>query len=269
MREFWIRPFTLLDKKWQRITLICTGLIFGIFFMNVFVPFNVNRWVNDSGFQQFLRLSSFGVIAAMVLTVTQFGIRPVFKLKSLNRFQFAIFVVLELMLIALLFTIFHAEIHDAVWKEYLMTLRYTSLGIFTPYLIALLLIGTITPRKEIKEVTVPSKVGLIGIPDEKGVVKLSVQLEDLLYMESTDNYATIFFADEGNVKKMLVRNTLKNLEQELNEFPILRCHRSFIVNVNNIKMAQKTSGKFLLHLKNCDTIIPVSRKYIPQFQQHL
>lgn len=269
MREFWIHPFTLLNKKWQRVMLIITCLIFGVFFLNVFVPFNIDRWVNDSGLQQFIRLSSFGIIAAAVLTLTQFGVRAIFKLKELSRIQFGILAVSETLLIALLFTILHAEIHDAIWIEYLVALRYTLLGFGVSYLFALLLIGTINTENKTENITTEVKSELIGIPDEKGVIKMSIQLADLLYIESTDNYVTIFFNNEGKADKLLVRNTLKNLESVFDELPVLRCHRSFIINVNNIKVGQKTSGKFLLSLKKCDAVIPVSRKYIPQFQQYL
>ena len=47
---------------------------------------------------------------------------------------------------------------------------------------------------------------------------------------------------------------------------IFQCHRSFVVNVNNITSAKGNSNGYQLRLGNSYTTIPVSRQYVPQLK---
>lgn len=92
--------------------------------------------------------------------------------------------------------------------------------------------------------------------------KIELKPEELLYIESADNYSNIVFYRNNKVNKQLLRGSLKRLESQIT-FPfIIRCHRSYIVNlklINHIKgNAQGYRIEFKFELK--DTI-PVSRNY--------
>ena len=57
---------------------------------------------------------------------------------------------------------------------------------------------------------------------------------------------------------------------ELREYQnIFQCHRSFVVNVNNITQAKGNSNGYQLRLGTCTTIIPVSRSYVPQLKSFI
>lgn len=60
------QDYSLLDSKKDRYLFIAICFAFGVLFINVFVPFNINRWGPHSGIIEFLRLSSYGVIVAGV-----------------------------------------------------------------------------------------------------------------------------------------------------------------------------------------------------------
>ena len=45
-----------------------------------------------------------------------------------------------------------------------------------------------------------------------------IQVSEIVYVKSADNYVEIGYHDEGVVKKQMVRNSLKNVEQQLFEF---------------------------------------------------
>ena len=47
---------------------------------------------------------------------------------------------------------------------------------------------------------------------------------------------------------------------------IFQCHRSFVVNVNNITAAQGNSNGYQLTLGTCTNTIPVSRSYVPRLK---
>ncbi|GAA3607511.1 hypothetical protein GCM10022396_25930 [Flavivirga amylovorans] len=130
-----------------------------------------------------------------------------------------------------------------------------------------ILIIYLRQQKELASSVISSKeTGLIGIPDENGIVKLSLLLSNILYIESADNYIAVYYLDDDQIKNTLIRNTLKTIEAIFTDTRLKRCHRSYIVNINMIKMAQKKSSKLYLHLKNTTTVIPVSRNYNTAFE---
>ena len=263
MMHFFLQTFNLLDKNWQKLFLIGFCFFFSIIFLNVFVPFNINHWENDAGIQQFFRLSMLATVGTLVLVFTQFFLRKIFKVMTINRISFMGWVLMEISLIALALTILYRTNSQTIWVQFVENIQYSLLIILIPYFIALLLIYVF--QLQSKNKTTFKTDGLIGIPDEKGIVKISIQLDSLLYFESADNYAIIHYLDDGKAKRKLIRNTLKKLESVFDNALIKRCHRSYIINLNNIKLIEKTSGKLFIHLKNCEKIIPVSRNYYSQF----
>ena len=107
------------------------------------------------------------------------------------------------------------------------------------------------------------KRNLIAFPDEKGEIKISVMLENLLYVESSDNYATIHYLNKAKLSHYLIRNSLKWMEENLTkETPLVRCHRSFIVNLDKVKVLRKTKDGIFLEMDALNTPdIQVSKTY--------
>ena len=72
------------------------------------------------------------------------------------------------------------------------------------------------------------------------------------------------FLDENKLKKVTHRVTLLSFEIQLKEvFSLVRCHRSYMVNLNKVKNISGNAQGLKLELINHSEIIPVSRKYIP------
>ncbi|HSV88679.1 MAG TPA: LytTR family DNA-binding domain-containing protein, partial [Bacteroidales bacterium] len=66
-----------------------------------------------------------------------------------------------------------------------------------------------------------------------------------------------------NLKKFTLRNTLKNIEKQMEDYPLLRCHRSFMVNIDQVKMLKRDHSQFNLWLDEAGTVsIPVSRSFV-------
>ncbi len=262
--------FTLLDKNWQKLFLISFCLVFSVLFLNVFVPYNINLWEDDKGVDQFIRLSKFSAIGISVLAFSQFVLRKLFGVKKFRLVEFVFWVFFEITLMAFVLSLIYQYDGVVFWPFFLECLHYASLVIIIPYTISLLIIYVIQLRQKrnIKS-NLSSITDLIGIPDENNAVKLSIPVNSLLYFESADNYVAVNYIDDNKVKKKLIRNTLKNLEIILDNAIVKRCHRSYIVNLKNIKLIEKVSGKFLIHVKNSDVVIPISANYIPQFKTHM
>ena len=87
----------------------------------------------------------------------------------------------------------------------------------------------------------------------------SLNLPGLLFVEADDNYSTFFWNEDGSIQKKLLRVNLKNVEGQLNNSFILRCHRSFIVNINAISHVTGNANGYKLNIRDTDFSIPISR----------
>ena len=84
-------------------------------------------------------------------------------------------------------------------------------------------------------------------------------LPDLLYIEADDNYATLHWRSDKGLEKKMLRVNLKSIETQLNNTYIIRCHRSFMVNINAITHVRGNTNGYKLDLRDTDLTIPVSR----------
>lgn len=91
---------------------------------------------------------------------------------------------------------------------------------------------------------------------------LNLNRADLLAIESSDNYCTIFYQKNSALAKELMRSSLSRLENQLGEgAPFVRCHRSYVVNLDRIERVSGNAQGYKLHLLNGQLTIPVARKY--------
>jgi len=107
------------------------------------------------------------------------------------------------------------------------------------------------------------KAELVVFKDDKGTVCFSIQMDALFYIESDTNYITIFYSNQGKLEKYLMRSSLKTvLEQNKND-NLVRCHRSYIVNFEKVKLYKKDKEGGIIELSD-DSLpsIPVSKSYI-------
>lgn len=89
---------------------------------------------------------------------------------------------------------------------------------------------------------------------------LEINLPDLLFVEADDNYSTVFWKNGHGIQSKLLRANLKSIESQLDNSFTLRCHRSFLVNVNAIDSVSGNANGYKLRIRGTDIIIPVSRQ---------
>jgi hypothetical protein len=265
--------FTLLDKKADRYLLIVVVFVFSVIFLNIYEPFNIGRWYSDSGIIKFLRLSSYGFVIAIVFLFTQFPLRKIFKQQEFRVKTYVLWLVLEIALINLVYIFLYGNPIGNFINDLGFSLKYTLLSIWLPYSFAILIVYYKNQREEIEELKInvnkPTEKRLIVFKDENGKIKFSVLAADLLLLESTDNYVSVFYILQNKVQRKLLRNSLKNMEEMLKENAIIRCHRSFMVNPVNVEFMQKDGKKLNIKIKQFDRTIPVSEKYSSPFLDFL
>lgn len=88
---------------------------------------------------------------------------------------------------------------------------------------------------------------------------LTFHLPDLLFVQADDNYSTFFWKNGHGIEKKLLRINLKNIESQLNNTFAIRCHRSYIVNVNAISNISGNTNGYKLQIRDSEFSIPVSR----------
>lgn len=84
--------------------------------------------------------------------------------------------------------------------------------------------------------------------------------DNLVFIKAEDNYASFHYMVGEKILKKLKRISMYQLEQQINKSQFVRCHRSYIVNLNYIDKFEKELTGSKVILKGINNIIPVSRK---------
>lgn len=99
---------------------------------------------------------------------------------------------------------------------------------------------------------------------------LTIPINSLLYVEAQKNNVSVCHTKDGKPTATEVHTTLTAVIDELKDYEnIFQCHRSFVVNVNNITSAKGNSNGYQLTLGTCPTSIPVSRSYVPRLKSFI
>ncbi|MDF1548780.1 MAG: LytTR family DNA-binding domain-containing protein [Bacteroidales bacterium] len=110
----------------------------------------------------------------------------------------------------------------------------------------------------------------IELFSENNAESIKLPLADVALIRSADNYVELIFKEAGVYKKKLIRNTLKNIEQQIKPYTIFnRCHRTSIVNLHAVDKLKKTYNNYWLIIKGLEENVPVSRQYIQKLKEAL
>jgi hypothetical protein len=110
----------------------------------------------------------------------------------------------------------------------------------------------------------------ITINSDNGKESITFLIDNLVYITSQGNYASFFLKNENNLNEKILRVTLTSIADDLKEYSnIIRCHKSYIVNVNYINDIYGNARGYLLKSKYISFDIPVSRSFSKQSLQQL
>ncbi|REC49056.1 LytTR family DNA-binding domain-containing protein [Chryseobacterium pennipullorum] len=102
---------------------------------------------------------------------------------------------------------------------------------------------------------------------------LSISENHFLCAQSMENYCILYFTDNGETKKMMLRISLSSLLKQIETPSIRKCHRSFIVNLDHVKNLKGNAQGYKLSIPEMTFEIPVSRSFIsfiiPQLKQQV
>ena len=97
---------------------------------------------------------------------------------------------------------------------------------------------------------------------------IQLHVPDLLYVEAVGNYVKVYQLKDGQVRSDMLRSTSKQMEEDLSAYPmIVRCHRAFLVNLQQVDEIVSRAGAMQLMIKHCHEALPVSRSNMAQVKE--
>lgn len=270
-------PAYLIEKKNSIKTILFTAF-FALLFINLFQPFGSRNWYPGISDIRYFAFSSLIILTGMLVVVISRIILTVFsKKRDVLYWQYGTWIVCEIVAMAVFYTLFAKFFpKDGIVRDiseiFRQSLINTALVLLLPYSITWLYFSwkeksaLLESIEQGKSTDIHSR-SLVAFPDEKGDLKISIMLDNLLYIESADNYATIYYLNKSNMSHYLIRNSLKWMEENLaKDTPLIRCHRSYIVNIDKVKILKKEKSGIVLELDVDNTPdIPVSKTYYESF----
>jgi len=270
-------PEYLKDKS-TIITQVMFVSIFALVFINIYSPFNAASWFEVGRIEFFFYSSAF-ILSGMLIIVIS---KMIFVLLAGRiRFTYLLFGVWNLMEIVLLAAAYLVVDLYLLKSGAELVERFTGLLFITllvlaiPYSLSWLWLSLKDKRAKLDNLTENTSQEfrerqMVTFRDETEKLRFSIKSRDILFVESTDNYVTVHTSEKGKIRKIMLRNTMKRLEKELEGTLIQRCHRSFMVNFENIKLVKLISTNLYIYMDFPEEIrIPVSRTYAEHVHEFL
>lgn len=272
-----IPPF--IYKKKNQITMVLFVPLFALAFILIYRPLDFNLldekilpWLNISPALKNHLLSFCIVLIGMAVAAISRAIMAAYTKKhAISYLTYIVWVSLEIVIMTLIYTIvsvFTADVQDPTSIFY-NTLIKTILILLIPYMMTYIYfiwqervkeLKSIRKRLEENENTLQK--AYIQVFDEKGKMQLSVRRENLAVIESADNYVCVWYLNGDAIKKVMVRTTLKQVAEQLSTTNILRCHRSYMINLDRVKVLRREKeGIFVEFGIEGLPDIPISKTY--------
>lgn len=266
-------------KKKNQITMVLFVPLFALAFILIYQPLDFNQldekvlpWLNISPNLK-NHILSFGIvlIGMAVAAISRVIMTAYTKRRAISYQTYITWVACEIVIMTLIYTIVSvitSDVEDPTSIFY-NTLIKTILILLIPYVITYIYFiwqervkELKTIRKRLEEDENILQKAYIQIFDEKGKMQLSVRREHLLVIESADNYVCVWYMNGEVIRKVMVRTTLKQVAEQLQESNILRCHRSYIINLDCVRVLRREKeGIFVEFGIEGLPDIPISKTY--------
>lgn len=96
-------------------------------------------------------------------------------------------------------------------------------------------------------------------------------LDELILVEAMQNYVQLSVLKNGELDRVMLRQTISSTYEQLQSIDagnVLRCHRSYLVNLDKVSQVSGNAQGLKLSFDGLDgVLVSVSRSYIPEFKQ--
>ena len=265
-----------LNEKQNIVRLILFTSLFALVFINIYSPFGADRWFSLTKLEFFTYSSLTILTGVLVVVFSRILMYRVCKRNTINIWQYLVWIFAEVLLMALSYALFEKYFLDdpRIFTDLVkISSRNTALVLLLPYSVSWLYFSWSDKKEQIERLAgiqsfSDNTRNMIPFYDDKGILKFSIKKENLLFLESAENYVSICYLNKGKVSKYLLRDTLKKIEENFSGTEIIRCHRSYMVNFEKVKVIRKDQDGLKLEFDNPSVAdIPVSKTYIDSVMQ--
>jgi len=258
------------------VRLVVFTAIFALVFINIYKPFSSSQWYVVSEFMFFVYSSLIILTGVMVVVISRTIMYYYARKRGLKYGKYILWVLAEIFFMATFYTLYTLSLNKdrEIMNVFEDSIINTSLVLLLPYTILILYFSWQEKKRQLQQLEenkteLPEKGEVLSFCDEKGELRLSVRRDALIYMEAADNYVMIWYMNKGALARFLLRNSLKALEETFTDSHILRCHRSYMVNFDHVKVIRRAKEGILLELgMNQVPDIPISKSYSERVTQY-
>ena len=250
-------PKFLLDKRYLLGSVVFV-LTFSFLFMAVYSPFSMTAWFSITDMEHLSMTISFYMVALAIMIVSKLLMSQMQSRVNFTPYKYILWVIAEIIIISLAYThftfVYVPSIEETVGNLLLKAFGCILLIIAIPYTILTLYAAYKSKTEELEMLQYEMQLNsepsvmypsLVNLYDYNGNLKLTINSESLYYMESQDNYVKIYYENQGKLMSYMLRCRTKAIEENLIDTSMVRCHRSYIVNVVKINQGRES------HLVTC------------------
>lgn len=269
-------PSFLLEKG-QLIGTIVFTVLFAVVFLNIYTESSTTAWFEMDRSIYFFFTLGYITIDTLILVISRvvmYHIQPYLKITWL---RYILWILIEIFLIACFYAYISAFLikHEPDFFATIFPkgLLVVCVIIIVPYTITAIY-GALNSRKKtlslmkydddvVSDVDGITKgTEIVHLADNNGNLKLSIKLENLFYIISQDNYIKVYYISNGKLQNYMLRCKITTIEESFAGSTLLRCHRSYIINTDKIRVIRKEKDGIYIEL-DYDGIdpIPVSKGY--------
>ncbi len=265
-------PRYLLTKRSLTI-MVTSAAAFAFLFIIIYKPFNVEHWAEVSRFVFVACVLGIVLLGMSIAAISRIIMCYYAKKNTITYLKYIVWVFVELVLMSVAFTICSTltGVQLDIVEAFEKSLLNTSLILLIPYIVCITALTLQDRNERLREIEDDydkamqeraETKNIISFYDERGELQFSVTKENLLYVESADNYINIWYMKGSMPKKLILRNTLKRTAELLIDTHVMRCHRGYMVNMEQVKVLRREKGYFFLEL-GIEGVkdIPVSKTY--------
>lgn len=272
-----------LTKKNEILKFLVFVAFFALVFIIIYKPFGSMKWmVNINMDTYFLYTFIIVFVGFLALSLSRFLLYKVQNKLNLSLHHYIFWLAIELFVIAMSCALVGYSIDNSTYADFFEIIPrvflYTASILFIPYVVSWLYFSLKEKEKTLELLIAKNNpqplvesmenTDFVKFYDKKGNLCFSVMLDNLYYVESYENYVKIFYQNKSELCCFILRNTLSSLEQRYTAMGLVRCHRSFMVNIGKVRIVIKNKDHYKLELAiDNSPVIPISKSYVSNFIQ--